>query len=446
MLTWLCMASGGTASQVICKDLDAPPGIIQAQQKPSQSTLFGKTASSHMGTSSEGTMSSNQSELTSPSASLPPDYMPYYMRDQLAARAAGVATQGQPNDTPRAESQQPNQTIPAKSVQGYAPVQVMPERSQRPINQPVGLPEQDNSSGQVQGLPSMPQTAQPAHSLHMQQVSQSLGARTVLVTPLAPSARSSRAAGQPSQASSAAQLSKQHPPPGLGPDHQLSLSKVQHEASTPLAHGRDALNCSASRHLLEGSGAAWQQQGLDGQQSSSLALKQAASQQHSIQSSPGPPSQAKQALPSSPPEQRSLPSRQPAPQVPFKPDKQSGSAPGFNEAQLQQLSLQSSLHQQRLSVTELEGQTGLAQHDRDDPARSSVGASSTAARGKPPPGFLPVSRGNGSFLQDGQASGPGASHPAMSQLGASQAEAQAAQVPEQVPPTEQPWGASQVRC
>ena len=351
MLTHLCMATGGTASQDICKDLDVPPGIIQAQQKSSQGTLSAKTASSHIGTSSEGTMSSIQSELSSPSASLPPGYMPYYMRDQLAAKAASLSMQGQPSDTPRAESQQPKQTTPAKSVQGYAPVQVMPERSQQLANQQKGPPKQDNSSGQVQGLPSMPQ---PAHSLQIQQASQSLGARTVLVTPLAPSARSSRAAGQPSQPSSAAPLSKQDPPPGVGPDHRPSLSKLEPKTSSPLAHGA-ALNCSASPHLPDQSGAAWQHQGLDGQQSSLHVLKQAASQQHSIQSFPAQSSQAERALPSNLPEQRSLPSRQPAPRLPFKPDRQSGSVPISNQAQVPQLPLQSSMPQGLFSVTELEG-------------------------------------------------------------------------------------------
>ena len=438
MLTCLWMGSGGTAGRDIRRDLDVPPGIVQVQQKSSQSTLFAKTASSHMGTSSEGTMSSNQSELASPSTSLPPDYMPYYMRDQLAAKAAGMATQGQLNDTPRAESQQPNQTTPAKSVQGYAPVQVMPESSQQLANQQKGLPKQDNSSDQIQGLPSMPQ---PAHSLHMQQASQSLGARTVLVTPLAPSARSSRAAGQLSQPSSAAPLSKQHPPPGLGPDHELSLPKLhQPEASRPLAHDRDALDRSASPHLLERSGAALQQQGLDGHQSSLHALKQVASQQHSIQSSPAPPSQAKQALPSMSPEQQGPPSGQSASRLQAEPDRQSGCVPALKQAQLQQLPLRSSLPQRQLSVTELEGKV-LAQQGQDSPALSSVGAGSTAARGKPPPGFLPVSRGRLGPSHDGHASGPVASQPAMSQLGASRTETQAAQVI-----TEQPWGASQVEC
>ena len=342
MPTCLCMASGGAASQDISKDIGVPPGIVQAQQKPSQSTLLAKTASSHMGTSSEGTMSSNQSELTSPSASLPPDYMPYYMRDQLAARAAGLGSQGQPSDTPRAESQQSTQTTPAKSVQGYAPVQVMPERSQQPAIKQKGLPTQGISSGQVQGLPSMPQ---PAHSLQMQQTSQSLGARTVLVTPLAPSAR---------------------------------------------------------------------------------------------------PSRARQALPSNPAEQQSSPSGQPAPQVQPMPDGQSGCAPALRQARPQQLPTHSALPQRLLSVAELEGKN-LAQQGRDSAALSSASAGSTAARGKPPPGFLPVSWGKGSPPQDGQASGPGASQPAASQLRASQAETGIAPVPEQVPRARQHQEAHQVR-
>ena len=437
MPTCLYLASGGAASQDISKDLDVPPGIIQAQQKPSQGTLFAKTASSHTGTSSEGTMSSNQSELTSPSASRPPDYMPYYMRDQLAARAAGLGSQGQPSDTPRAESQQSTQTTPAKSVQGYAPVQVMPESSQQLANQQKGLPKQANSSGQVQGLPSMPQ---PAHSLQMQQASQSLGTRTVLVTPLAPSARSSWAAGQPSQPSSAAPLSKQDTLSGVGLDHRPGLSQLRPKASRLLAHGA-ALNCNASQQIPDESSAAWQHQGLDGHQTSSHALGQAASQQHSIQSSPAPLLQAKQALPSNTLDQQSLPSRQPAPQLPFKPDRQSGSVPVLNQAQMPQLPLQSSMPQRLLSVTELEGK----QQGRDSPALSSMGASSTAARGKPPPGFLPVSRGNSSPLQDGQVSDFGAAQPAASQLGAFQAETGIAQVPEQVPRAQQHQEAHQVR-
>ena len=433
MPTCLYMASGGAASLDASKDLDVPPGIIQAQQKPSQSTLFAKTASSHMGTSSEGTMSSNQSELTSPSASLPPDYMPYYMRDQLAARAAGLGGQR----TQRAESQQSTQTTPARSVLGYAPVQVMPESSQQLANQQKGLPKQDNSSGQVQGLPSMPQ---PAHSLQMQQASQSLGARTVLVTPLAPSARSSRAAGQPSQPSSAAPLSKQDPLLGVAPDHRDSLSKV-HQPEALRLHDRDALDCSASPYGPDQSGAAWQHQGLDGHQSSLPSLKQAASQQHSIQASPAPLLQAKEALPSNNPDQRSLPSRQPAPQSPFKPDRQSGSVPVSYQAQMPQLPLHSSMPQQLLSVTELEGK----QQGRDSPALRSMGASSTAARGKPPPGFLSISRGNSSPLQDGQVSDFGAAQLATSQLGASQAEAEIAPVPGQVPHAQQHQEAHQVR-
>ena len=251
--------------------------------------------------------------------------------------------QGQPTDTPRAESQQPDQTAPAKSVQGYAPVQVMPERSQQPVNQPRGLPAQDISRKQVQGLPSMPQ---PAHSLPAQQLPQSLGGRTVLVTPLAPSAR---------------------------------------------------------------------------------------------------PPRARQAAPSEPPERQSSPSGRPAPQGQFKPGRQPGCAPALQQAPPQQLPLQFPQPQQLQSVTELEGKT-VAQHGQDSPARSSGGASSTAGRGKPPPGFLPVSRGKGSPLQDGQGSDSRVSQPAMSQLAASQAETQRAPLPEQVPSAEQHQRADQVRC